>query len=70
MRGFTYAREVGSTNTELVQALQGFTGSFILTVDENHEVEHYMDAADSQSWIFAYIEEYVRHRPRTTITES
>ncbi len=64
-----YAREVGSENSEISQANRKYLSSFLLTVDENQEVEHYMEGADTESWIFAYIEEYVRRSPQVTVTE-
>ena len=68
---YTYAREVGSSNASVTQAKnRDYYTNFLLTVDSNKEVQHYMDSADTQSWIFAYIEEYVRKAPRTMIVNT
>jgi hypothetical protein len=65
----TYAREVGSTNVAQYQSgvTQRNSAGFCLSLDENKEVEVFMPAADSQSYLFGYIDEYIRRAPRSTV---
>jgi hypothetical protein len=65
--GFTYlsAREVGSTDPALVQhGTNDRIAGHVLAVDDNKEVEFVreeFDAANTASWIFGYLEEYIKH---------
>jgi hypothetical protein len=65
----TYAREVGSTDSALKENHdQGYIPGFLLGVDGDNNVEFSMGAANSRSWIFGYVEEYVK-RSRSKVTE-
>jgi hypothetical protein len=64
-----YAREVGSTDAALTGARnRNGPAGFPLDVDENGEVEFNLPDAWGISWIFGYVEEYVR-RSRSKVTE-
>ena len=65
-----YARDVGSTDTELTQARdRNYVTGFPLTVDANGDIENWVPFnGNAKRWIFGYIEEYIKRRTRILVT--
>ncbi len=59
-----YARDVGSTDTELTQALnRNYVAGFPLAIDANGDVENFVPFnANALRWIFGYIDESPKRR--------